>query len=145
MPSHCCWWGNVWITSFCSLYTMAQVILHPLLMTRESLPRTLQTALSDAHGASQGASFEPRSGMNPPKAIGVLSSSSHKMPLPVFSCDALGPALSFLPFQDVHIWVQAHSVFSKCNKSESLNSWQFGIMKESWNPADGADLRVFKF
>jgi hypothetical protein len=83
------------------------VISYPLLMTRESLPRILQTALSDTHGTSQGASFEPQLGMNPPEAICVLSSSSRKMPLLVFPCDALGPDLSFLPFQDVHIWVQA--------------------------------------
>ncbi len=80
----------------------------------------LQTALSDTHGASQGGSFEPQLGMNPPEAIGVLSSSSRKMPLPVFSCDALGPDLSFLPFRDVHIWVQAHSVFSKVTVSQQV-------------------------
>ncbi len=47
----------------------------PSLMTRDTLPRTLQTALSDTIGATRGRTFEPRTDLDPPKAIGVLSSS----------------------------------------------------------------------
>ena len=47
----------------------------PSLMTRDTLPWTLQTALSDTIGATRGRTFEPRTDLDPPEAIGVLSSS----------------------------------------------------------------------
>jgi len=47
----------------------------PSLMTRDTLPWTLQTALSDTIGATRGRTFELRTGLEPPEAIGVLSSS----------------------------------------------------------------------
>ena len=51
--------------------------------------------------------------MTPPEALGILSFSSGKGHLPVYSSNQLGPDLSPIPFKDVMIWVQAHSVFSK--------------------------------
>ena len=90
------------------------MISWPLLMTRDVLPWTLQTALSDTLGASQqGVSFEPRAAMTPPGVLCVLSSSSGNGHLPVYSSDELGPNLSTVPFKYVMIWVQAHLVFSK--------------------------------
>ncbi len=82
-------------------------------MTSNVLRWTLQTALSDMYGASQGGSFEPRAGMSPPKAIGVLMFSHGNNSVPVFSDDQLGPDLSPIPFRDIDFWVQAHPVFSK--------------------------------
>jgi hypothetical protein len=49
---------------------------YPLLMTSDTLPRTLQTALADTYGASPGGAFELREGMIPPEAIGMLASST---------------------------------------------------------------------
>jgi hypothetical protein len=88
-------------------------ISNSLLMTSNVLPQMLQTALSDTYGASPGTVFEPRGGMTPPKAVGVLSSSSGNHPSPVYSGDWLAPDLAAIPFTNVQIWVQAHSVYSK--------------------------------
>jgi hypothetical protein len=51
--------------------------------------------------------------MIPPKARGVLSSSTGHALLPVYSNNQLGPDLSLIPSKDVLIWVQAHSVILK--------------------------------
>ena len=53
----------------------------PSLMTRDhTLHRTLQTALSDTIGAMRGRTFEQQTGLDPPKAIGVISSSPKHPP-----------------------------------------------------------------
>jgi hypothetical protein len=48
-------------------------------------------------------------------AIGVISSSPGRTNILVFSGDAIGPDLSVIPFWDVHLWVQAHSVYLKAS------------------------------
>ncbi len=88
-------------------------ISYPLLMTSDVLPQMLQTALSDTFGVSLGAAFESQGGMTPPKAVGVLSSSSVNHPSPVYCKDRLAPDLAAIPLQEVEIWVQAHSIYSK--------------------------------
>ncbi len=90
-----------------------ETISYPSIMTSIVLPRMLQTALSDTFGASPGAAFESRGGMTPPEAVGVLSSSSGNHPSPVYSGDRLAPDLATIPLQEVEIWVQVHSVYSK--------------------------------
>ncbi len=72
-------------------------------MTSISLPRSLQTALSDTYGAAKGATLEVRSGINPPEAIGILSSSTGDIIVPVFSGDSVAPDLSSIPVKDAHI------------------------------------------
>ena len=57
--------------------------------------------------------LEPRTGLDPPKAIGVLSSSPQACPKLVYSGDAVGPNLYTIPLRDRFIWVWARSVFSK--------------------------------
>ncbi len=88
-------------------------IFYTSLMTSNVLPWMLQTALSDTYGASPGTIFEPQGGMTLPKAVSVLSSSSENHPSPVYSGDWLAPDLAAIPFTDVQIWVQAHSIYSK--------------------------------
>ena len=51
--------------------------------------------------------------MTPPEAVGVLSSLSSNHPPPVYSGDWLGPDFASIPFKEVQIWVQAHSIYSK--------------------------------
>ena len=89
------------------------ILSYPSLMTSITLPRFLQTALSDTNGGARGVTFEPRQGVNPPLAIGVLSSSLAEKPTFVFSGDGTGPDLYALQPRDRHFWVYAHSVFSK--------------------------------
>jgi hypothetical protein len=90
------------------------IISYPSLMTRDTLPRTLQTSLSDMNGGARGASFEPRLDMDhTPLAIGMLSSPSLGVPTPVYSGEGVGPSLSCLHLYERHFWVLAHSVFSK--------------------------------
>jgi hypothetical protein len=91
----------------------ADLISYPLLLTSIVLPQTLQTALLDMFGASQGVFFEAQAGMKPLEAIVMLVSSSGGKSVPIFSGDQLGPDLSLLPFGGVQFWVQAHSVFLK--------------------------------
>ena len=50
------------------------------LMTGHALPRTLQTALSDVVGASEECVFEQHRGVEPPEAIGIVTSSKIKHP-----------------------------------------------------------------
>ena len=52
--------------------------------------------------------LEPRTGLDPPEAIGVLSSSPQACPKLVYSGDAVGPDLSTIPLRDRFIWVWAH-------------------------------------
>ena len=77
------------------------------IMTGQALPRTLQTALSDVVGAAGECNFEYREGVQPPKAIGMVTSSGSRDSSHLFSSDALGPDLNVLPFMEVHFWVRA--------------------------------------
>jgi hypothetical protein len=74
------------------------------------LPRTLQPALSDMYGVSQGGSFEPQAGMSQPKAIRVFMSTHGNNFVPVFSGDQLGPDLSLIPFRNIRFWVGTSSL-----------------------------------
>ncbi len=85
----------------------------PSIMTGQALPRTLQTALSDVVGASGECNFEYQEGVQPPKAIGVVTSSGTWNSSPLFGGDALGPDLHALPFKEVHFWVRAECVYSR--------------------------------
>ena len=121
----------------------------PSLMTRDhTLPRTLQTALSDTIGATRGRTFELRTGLDPPKAIGVLSSSPQACPKLVYSGDAVGPDLSTIPLRDWFIWVWAHSVFSmtpvlhQAKTSELMAIWDYERKLESWGWSQEQSLRV---
>jgi hypothetical protein len=114
-------------------------------MTSISLTRSLQTALSDRYGAAKGATLEVRLGINPPEAIGILSSSTGDIIVPVFSGDSVAPDLSSIPIKDAHIWVYAHSVFSKAQvlrqakTSELMAVWDYEGKLESrrWSQAQG--------
>jgi hypothetical protein len=90
------------------------VISYPSsLMTSDNLPRFLQTALSDTLGGVRGATFEPRSGLDQsPLAIGLLSSPTPELTIPVYSGEGLAPDLFCLPPRERHFWVSAQSVFS---------------------------------
>jgi hypothetical protein len=97
-----------------------------------------------------GANFETCLGIDPPEAIGVLTSNVQgDKDVPVFSGDGIAPDLSRIHFKDVHIWVWAHSVFSKvpilrqARTSELLAV--FGIMRESWSLERGVGLRGRRF
>ena len=109
----------------------------PLLLTRDTLPWTLQTALTDTIGATRGRTFELRTGLDPPEAIGVLSSSPQAHPKLVYSGDAERPDLSTIPLRDRYIWVWAHSVFSKtpvlrqAKTSELMAIWDYEGKLES--------------
>jgi hypothetical protein len=74
----------------------------PALMTGHALPWTLQTVLSDVVGGSKECNFEQRQGVQPPKAIEIVTSSRTGHSSPLFSGDALGPDLHMLPFKEVH-------------------------------------------
>jgi hypothetical protein len=121
-----------------------------LLMTSYVLPWTLQTALADTYGASQGASFEPQAAVIPPEARGVLSSSTGHALLPVYSSNQLGPDLSLIPFKDVLIWVQAYSVFSKVpvlrqvRVAELFAIWDYEGKLESGSWGRAHSLRILK-
>jgi hypothetical protein len=118
------------------------------IMTSISLPCMLQTALSDANGATRGAPFEPQMGMAPPTVIGVILSSPGQTNIPVFSGDAIGPDLSAIPFRDVHIWVRAHSVHLKApilwqaRTSELMAVWDYEGKLESrpWSWQEGEQI-----
>jgi hypothetical protein len=70
-------------------------------MTSDNLPRFLQTALSDTHGGVRGASIEPRSGLDhSPLAIGLLSSPSPELFIPVYSGEGLAPDVSCLSVRE---------------------------------------------
>ncbi len=77
------------------------------------LCRTLQTALSDVVGASGECNFEYREGVQPPEAIGTVTSSGSRDSSHLFSGNALGPDLHVLPFEEVNFWVRAVCVYSK--------------------------------
>jgi hypothetical protein len=70
--------GGVTSTVWCFIhYTRwTGLISYPSIMTSITLPRTLQTALSDTFGLARGATLDARSGIQPPEAIGILSSST---------------------------------------------------------------------
>jgi hypothetical protein len=113
------------------------------------MPRSLQTALSDTNGAARGASFETWLGIDPPEAIGVLSSTlGGEKDVPVFSGEGIAADLSRIPFKDVHIWVWAHSVFSKvpilrqARTSELLAVWDYEGKLESrvWSRPEGEKI-----
>ena len=82
-------------------------------MTGQALWRTLQTALSDVVGASGECNFEYREEVQPPKAIGTVTSSGSWDSSPLFSGDTLGPYLHVLPFMEVHFWVRVECAYSK--------------------------------
>jgi hypothetical protein len=78
-------------------------------------------------------------GIEPPEAIGVLSSSLGHTLIPVFSGDAAAPDLLVIPFKDVHILVCGHSVYSKApilwqaKTSELLAVWDYkGKLESCW-------------
>ena len=83
------------------------------IMTDQALWWTLQTALSDVVGASGECNFEYWEGVQPPEAIGTVTSSGSRDSSPLFSGEALGPILHVLPFEEVHFWVRAVCVYSK--------------------------------
>ncbi len=123
-------------------------ISYPLLMTSNVLSRTLKTALSDTFGASPGTDFEPRGSMTPPEVVGVLSSSSGNHPFPVYSGDRLAPDLASIPFKEVQIWVQAHSIYSKdivlrqVRLAKLFAIWDYEGKLESvgWSPAQSLSV-----
>jgi hypothetical protein len=106
-------------------------------MTRNVLPQTLQTALSDMHRALSEGSFESQEGMNLTEAIGVVSISLGKTFRPVFSGDKLGLDLALLPFSKVRFWVMAHSMYAKdmvlhqVRTSEVMAVWDYEGKLES--------------
>ena len=83
------------------------------IMTGQVLQQTLQTALSDVVGASGECNFEYREEVQPPKAIGTVTSSGSWDSSPLFSGDTLGPYLHVLPFMEVHFWVRVECAYSK--------------------------------
>jgi hypothetical protein len=85
----------------------------PSIMMGQSLPRTLKTALSDVVGASGLCDFEYREVGQPPKAIGIVTSSGTWNSSPLFGGDGIGPDLHALPFGEVHFWVRAACAYSK--------------------------------
>jgi hypothetical protein len=63
-------------------------------------------------GGVRGASFEPRSGLEQsPLAMGLLSSPSPELRIPVYSGEGLAPDLFCLPPRERHFWVSAQSIF----------------------------------
>ncbi len=113
----------------------------PVLMTGHALPWTLQTALSDVVGASEECVFEQHRGVEPPEAIGIVTSSRIKHPLPLFGGDSLGPDLHILPYKEVHFCVRAECVYSKTpiirrvKTAELFAIWDYEGKLESqqWN------------
>ena len=85
----------------------------PSIMMGQSLPRTLQTALSNVVGASGPCDFEYREIGQPPEAIGIVTSSGTRNSSPLFGGDGIGPNLHALPFGEVHFWVRAACAYSK--------------------------------
>jgi hypothetical protein len=75
------------------------------IMTGQALQRTLQTALSDVVRVSGECNFEYREGVQPPEAIGTVTSSGSRDSSPLFSSDALGPDLHVVPFEEVHFGI----------------------------------------
>jgi hypothetical protein len=59
------------------------------IMTGQALPRTLQTALSDVVGAAGECNFEYREGVQPPKAIGIVTSSGTQDSSPLLAATPL--------------------------------------------------------
>ena len=112
-------------------------ISYPSLMTSDNLPWTLKTALSDMFGAARGATFELRMGLDPSMGIGFLSSSSEGCHIPVFLGDAVGLDVSIIPYRKQHMWVRAHSVFSRLpvlrqvKMSELMAIWDYKGKLES--------------
>ncbi len=88
--------------------------------------------------------------MTLPKAVGVLSSSSGNHPSPVYSGDWLAPDLAAMPFTDVQIWVQAHSVYSKdvvlrqVRLAELFAIWDYEGKLESVGWSRAQSLSVLK-
>jgi hypothetical protein len=124
-------------------------VSYPLLMTSDNLSLVLQTALSDTVGGAKGVTFKLQEGLDPPKAIGVISSSpSQGRPSPVFSGEVVGPDLSILPVREHHIWVLAHAVFSKlplpwqAKTSELMAIWDYDGKLESWGWSQEHSLRI---
>ena len=85
----------------------------PSIMMGQSLPRTLKTALSDVVGASGLCDFEYREVGQPPKAIGIVTSSGTRNLSPLFGGDGIRPDLHALPFREVHFWVRVVCIYSK--------------------------------
>jgi hypothetical protein len=125
-------------------------ISYPLLMMGDNLPRTLQTALSNTFGAPRGATFESRMGLDPSMEISFLSSSSEGCRIPVFSGDAIGPDFSIISYRERHIWVRAHSVFSRSpvlhqvKTSELMAIWDYKGKLESRGWSREQSLRILK-
>ncbi len=115
--------------------------VYQLLFAANRVRRDIQTALSDTIGATRGRTFELRTGLDPPEAIGVLSSSPQARLELVYSGDVVGPDLSTIPFRDRCIWVWAHSVFSKtpvlrqAKTSELMAIWDYEgkLESRSWS------------
>ena len=64
-------------------------------------------------GASGPCDFEYPEVGQPPKAIGIVTSSGTWNSSPLFGGDGIGPDLHALPFGEVHFWVRAVCVYSK--------------------------------
>jgi hypothetical protein len=119
-------------------------------MTGHALPQTLQAALLDIVGASEECNFKERQGVEPPKAIGIVTSSRLGHSLPLFCRNALGPDLHMLPFKEVHFWVRAWCVYSKTpviwrvKAAELFTIWDYEGKLESqqWSYKD--QLRVLR-
>ena len=105
-------------------------------------------ALSNTIGAMRGKTFEPQTGLDPPEAIGVLSSSPQAHPKLVYSGGAVGSDLSTIPLWDWFIWVWAHSVFSKtpvlrqAKTSELKAIWDYEGKLESRGWSREQSLRI---
>ncbi len=69
--------------------------------------------MSDVVGASKECNFEQCQGGQPPKAIGIVTSSRTGHSSPLFSNGALGPDLHVLPFKEALFLVRAECVYLK--------------------------------
>jgi hypothetical protein len=119
-------------------------------MTGHALPRTLQTALSDVVGGSKECNFKQCQGVQPPKAIKIVTSSKTGHSSPLFSGDALGPDLHMLPFKEVHFWVRAECVYLKTpvirrvKTAEVFAIWDYKGKLESQQWSYKEQLRVLR-
>jgi len=120
-------------------------------MTSDNLPRFLQTALSDTLGGVRGATFEPRSGLDQsPLAIGLLSSPTPELTIPVYSGEGLAPDLFRLPPRERHFWVSAQSVFAikpvlrQVKTAELMAIWDYEGKLESRGWSREQCLRILQ-
>jgi hypothetical protein len=96
------------------------------------------------------ATFEYREGVQPPEAIGTVTSSGSGDSSPLFSGDTLGPDLHLLPFKEVHFWVRVVCVYSKTpvvrrvKTAELFAIWDYEGKLESQQWSYIQQLRIFR-